>query len=34
MELVPAVKNLRAALPLRTPIEHAREWAVSHRPRY
>ena len=34
MEGLPAVKKLRAALPPRAPIEHAREWAVSHRPKY
>src|SRR5262245_41013645 len=34
MEGLPAVKKLRASLPPRIPIEHAREWAVSHRPKY
>jgi glutathione S-transferase len=34
MEALPSVRKLRAALPPRTPIEHAREWAVSHRPKY
>ena len=34
MEGLPTVKKLRAALPPRSPIEHAREWAVSHRPKY
>lgn len=34
MEGVPTVKRLRAVLPPRAPIEHAREWAVSHRPKY
>jgi glutathione S-transferase len=34
MEALPTVKHFRAALPPRTPIEHAREWAVSHRPKY
>jgi glutathione S-transferase len=34
MEGLPAVKKLRAALPPRAPIEHAREWAISHRPKY
>jgi glutathione S-transferase len=34
MEGLPTVKKLRAALPPRAPIEHAREWAVSHRPKY
>jgi hypothetical protein len=26
---VPSVRKLRAALPPRSPIEHAREWAAS-----
>jgi glutathione S-transferase len=34
MEGLSAVKKLRAALPPRAPIEHAREWAISHRPKY
>jgi glutathione S-transferase len=34
MEALPTVRKLRAALPPRTPIEHAREWATSHRPKY
>ena len=34
MERLPALKELCVALPLRAPIEHAREWAVSHRPEY
>jgi glutathione S-transferase len=34
MEALPAVKKLRASLPPRAPIEHAREWAISHRPKY
>src|SRR5262245_23791761 len=34
MEALPSVRRLRAALPLRAPIEHARAWAVSHRPKY
>jgi glutathione S-transferase len=34
MEALPAVKKLRAALPPRAPIEHAREWAILHRPKY
>ena len=34
MEAVPAVKKLRAAMPPRVPIEHARESAISHRPKY
>ena len=34
LEALPTVKKLRAALPPRAPIEHAREWAISHRPKY
>jgi glutathione S-transferase len=34
MESHPVVKQLRASLPPRAPIEHAREWAISHRPKY
>jgi glutathione S-transferase len=34
MDGLPAIKKLRAVLPPRAPIEHAREWAVSHRPKY
>jgi glutathione S-transferase len=34
MEALPSVRKLRAALPPRAPIEHARAWAVSHRPKY
>jgi len=34
MEALPSVRKLRAVLPPRTPIEHAREWAKSHRPKY
>jgi glutathione S-transferase len=34
MEALPSVQRFRAALPPRTPIEHARGWAVSHRPKY
>jgi glutathione S-transferase len=34
MEALPAVQRFRAAQPPRGPIEHAREWAVSHRPKY
>ena len=33
MEALPAVKKVRAGVP-RVPIEHAREWAISHRPKY
>jgi glutathione S-transferase len=31
---LPATKKLRAILPPRDPIWHAREWANSHRPKY
>jgi len=34
METLPSVMALRASLPPRLPIEHARAWAVSHRPKY
>jgi glutathione S-transferase len=34
MEALPTVKRFRASLPPRDPIEHARKWAVSHRPKY
>jgi glutathione S-transferase len=34
METLPTVKDFRASLPPRAPIEHARKWAVSHRPKY
>ncbi len=34
MEELPTTKKLRASLPPRAPIQHAREWAVSHRPKY
>ena len=34
MENLPATKKLRAILPPRIPIEHARKWANSHRPKY
>jgi glutathione S-transferase len=34
MDDLPSVKRVRASLPLRVPIEHARNWAVSHRPKY
>jgi glutathione S-transferase len=34
MENLPTVQKFRAARPPRAPIEHAREWAVSHRPKY
>jgi glutathione S-transferase len=34
MESLPTTKKLRAILPPRDPIWHAREWANSHRPKY
>ena len=34
MEASPTVKKFRASMPPRVPIEHVREWAVSHRPKY
>jgi glutathione S-transferase len=36
MEALPTVQRFRAAQPQppRAPIEHARKWAVSHRPKY
>jgi glutathione S-transferase len=34
MEALPSVRMLRTSLPPRVPIEHARQWAVSHRPKY
>ncbi|MVT50422.1 glutathione S-transferase family protein [Bradyrhizobium yuanmingense] len=34
MESQPTTQKLRATLPPREPIAHAREWAKSHRPRY
>jgi glutathione S-transferase len=34
MENLPTTKKLRAVLPPRDPIWHAREWANSHRPKY
>ena len=34
MENLPTTKKLRAILPPRAPIPHAREWATSHRPKY
>lgn len=34
MEGLPAVQRFRAEQPPRAPIEHARKWAVSHRPKY
>lgn len=34
MEAWPTVQRFQAAQPPRGPIEHEREWAVSHRPKY
>jgi glutathione S-transferase len=34
MEALPTVQRFRASQPPRGPIEHAREWAISHRPKY
>jgi glutathione S-transferase len=34
MEALPTVQKFRAALPPHAPIEHARQWAISHRPKY
>jgi len=34
MEALPTMKRFRAAQPPRGPIEHARRWVVSHRPKY
>ncbi len=34
MENLPTTQKLRAILPPREPILHAREWAKSHRPKY
>jgi glutathione S-transferase len=34
MENLATTKKLRAGLPPREPIAHARQWAVSHRPKY
>ena len=34
MENLPTTRKLRAILPPREPIRHAREWANSHRPKY
>src|SRR5215469_2109966 len=34
MESLPTTRKLRAVLPVREPILHAREWATSHRPKY
>jgi glutathione S-transferase len=34
MEALPTMRRFRAALPPRAPIEHARRWVESHRPKY
>jgi glutathione S-transferase len=34
MEALPTLKRFRAAQPPRGPIERARRWALSHRPKY
>jgi glutathione S-transferase len=34
MEALPTLKRFRAAQPPRGLIEHARKWAISHRPKY
>ena len=34
METLPAMKRFRAAQPPRGPIEHARRWVATHRPKY
>jgi glutathione S-transferase len=34
MEGLSTVQRFRALQPPRAPIEHAREWAISHRPKY
>jgi glutathione S-transferase len=34
MEALPTVQAFRAAQPPLGPIEHARKWAISHRPKY
>jgi glutathione S-transferase len=34
MESLPTTRKLRANMPPREPIGHAREWANSHRPKY
>jgi glutathione S-transferase len=34
MEALPTMQRFRAGQPARGPIEHARRWAVSHRPKY
>jgi glutathione S-transferase len=34
MEALPTMKRFRAAQPPRGPIEHARRWVATHRPKY
>jgi glutathione S-transferase len=34
METLPTVRQLRQATADLPPIEHARKWAASHRPKY
>ena len=34
MESLPTTRKLRAILPPREPVAHAREWANTHRPKY
>jgi glutathione S-transferase len=34
MDNLPTTRKLRAILPPRDPIPHAREWVNSHRPKY
>ena len=34
MEALPTMKRFRAAQPPRVPIEHARRWVETHRPKY
>jgi glutathione S-transferase len=34
MEALPTLRRFRAAQPPRGPIEHARKWVASHRPKY
>jgi len=34
MENLPTTRKQRATLPPRAPIPHAREWAITHRPKY
>jgi len=34
VEALPTLRRFRAAQPPHGPIEHARKWVVSHRPKY